>query len=98
MLLAMYRTAGLLQAYDCFSMPKAIAANHVAPNPMMAPLVNHPSLVIAAKAGMTIAPIAAAENPWRTNHHRQAIAMLIVSNGLMAAVGAHNAMVLRGQR
>ena len=98
MLLAMYGSAGLLQAYDGFSTLKAVGANHAELNPMMAPLVNHPGLVIAAKAAMTIATISAAEKMWRTNHHKQAIAMLLVSNGVMAAVGAHNAMVLRGQR
>jgi hypothetical protein len=98
MLLAMYGTAGLLQAYDGFSTLKAVAANHVELNPMMAPLVQHPGLVIAVKAAMTIATISAAENLWRNNHHKQAMVMLIVSNGLMAAVSAHNAMVLRGQR
>lgn len=98
MLLAMYGSAGLLQAYDGFSTLKAVAANHVELNPMMAPLVNHPSLVIAAKAAITIATISAAEKMWRTNHHKQAIALLLVSNGVMAAVGAHNAMVLRGRR
>ena len=98
MLLAMYGSAGLLQAYDGFSTLKAVAAHHVELNPMMAPVVNHPGLVIAAKAAMTIAMISAAEKMWHTNHHKQAIAMLLVSNGLMAAVGAHNAMVLRGQR
>lgn len=98
LLLAMYGSAGLLQAYDSFSTLKAVAANHVELNPMMAPLVNHPSLLIAAKGAMTIATIAAAENLWRSNHHKQAIVLLLVSNGLMAAVGAHNAVALRGQR
>lgn len=97
-LLSMYAACGLLQAYDGYSTIKAVASNHVELNPLMAPLVKQPGLVVAAKAAMTIATIAAAENLWRNHHRKQAIVMLVVSNGLMAAVGAHNAMVLRGQR
>ena len=98
MLLAMYATVGLVQAYDGYTTIKGVAANQVELNPAMLPFVKHPSLVIAAKGAMTLATIAAAENLWRHHHRGQAIAMLIVSNGLMAAVGAHNAMVLRGAR
>lgn len=98
LLLAMYGAAGLLQAYDGYSTITGVAAGHVEVNPLMAPLVKHPGLVIAAEAVMTLATIAAAETLWRSHHRGQAIAMLIVSNGLMAAVGAHNAALLRGQR
>ena len=97
LLLSMYATCGILQAYDGYSTIKAAASNHVELNPMMAPLAQHPALVVAAKAAMTVATIAAAENLWRNHHHGQAIAMMVVSNGLMAAVGAHNAMLLRGR-
>jgi hypothetical protein len=98
LLLTMYATACVLQSYDGFSTLKAAAANHVELNPMMSSLASHPGLVIAAKGAMTVATIAVAENLWRNHRRGQAIAMLIVSNGLMAAVGANNAMALRGER
>jgi hypothetical protein len=64
----------------------------------MAPLVKQPALVIAAKAAVTVATIAAAENLWRTHHRTHAVVLLVVTNGVMAAVAANNASVLRGSR
>ena len=39
-----------------------------------------------------------AERLWRGHHRGQAIAMMVVSNGIMAAVAASNASIIRSQR
>ena len=57
-----------------------------------------PAAVWAVKAGATAASIFAAERLWHQHRRAEAIAVMIATNGLMAAVAAHNASVLRAQR
>ena len=44
---------------------------------------------------MTLATLYAAERQWRQHHRGRAVAIMIVSNGLMAGVAARNAWVKR---
>ena len=52
----------------------------------------------AVKGGVAFASIYVAERLWRTHHRGEAIAVMAVSSGVMAAVAANNAAILRGQR
>ena len=93
-LIGMYAGSGLLQAYDAYSTLAGVKANKVELNPLMSEMVKNPSVFIAAKSVMTFATIFAAERLWRQHHPGKAIALMAVSNGLMAAIAAHNASVL----
>ena len=56
-----------------------------------------PATFIVVKGAATMASIFTAERLWRTNHRGAAIAVMVVSNGLLAVVAAHNAPVIHGQ-
>jgi hypothetical protein len=64
----------------------------------MSGLASHPGALWAVKGGAAFISIYAAERLWRQHRRGQAIAMMAVSNGLMVAVAASNASVLRAQR
>jgi hypothetical protein len=51
-----------------------------------------------AKGGASLASILMAERLTKKRHRGQAIALMVVSNGIMAAVATSNARVLRAQR
>ena len=55
------------------------------------------SAAIAGATAMAVAPALAAERMWKTNK-AGAITLMVVSNGMMAAVAAHNAKVLNRVR
>jgi hypothetical protein len=47
---------------------------------------------------MTLVTVGVAEQMWREHHPGRAVALMIVSNGVMAAVAARNAAVLHSLR
>ena len=97
LLVGMYVGSGLLHGYDIYSTLAGIKANKVELNPLMREMVKNPPVFIAVQTALTVATIALADQLWRQHHPGQAIAVMIVSNGLMAAVAAHNASVLRSR-
>jgi hypothetical protein len=97
-LLALYGGSAALQAFDAFSTLKALKGGAVEANPLMKGVVGNTGAFIAIKATVTGASIMAAERMWRNNHRVAAIVMMAASNGIMAAVAAHNASVLNGQQ
>ena len=62
---------------------------------VMKGVAQNPTTLLVAKATMTLTTIAIADTLWRNHHRGQAIAVMVISNGLMAAVAAKNASVLR---
>ena len=94
LLIGMYAGSGLLQAYDTYSTLAGVKANKVELNPLMSEMVKNPPVFIAAKSAMTLVTIFAAEQLWRQGHPGKAIALMAVSNALMAAIAARNASVL----
>ena len=94
-LIGMYAASALLQGYDTYSTLAGLSAHNVELNPIVRDLAKNPSVLIATKSAVTLATVVAAEQLWRQHHPGQAIALMIVSNGLMAAIGARNAAVLR---
>lgn len=93
----LYGGAAALQAFDAFSTLKGINAGAVEANPVMKSVVGNPGLYIGLKATVAGASIMAAERMWRNNRRVTAILMMAASNGVMAAVAAHNASVLSRQ-
>ena len=91
----MYATSIGLQAFDGYSTMAGLRSGNVELNPMMKSVAQNPTTLFVAKATMTLTTIAIADTLWRSHHRGQAIAVMVVSNGLMAAVAAKNASVLR---
>jgi len=91
--------AGLiaLQGFDIYSTTNALRHGAGEANPMMQGIVGSPALFWSVKAAATVTPMLAAERLWKHNK-AGAIAVMVVSNGVMAAVAAHNASVLHTQR
>ena len=87
-----------LQAYDGYSTSRGLKQGAVESNTFMSRLASHPGALWAAKGGAAFLTIYASERLWRQHRRGQAIALMVVSNGIMAAVAASNASVLRAQR
>jgi len=88
----------VLNVYDGSSTTTALKLGAAEGNPMMAGIAGHPAALWAVKAGVTAGSIVVAERLWRQHRRAAAIGMMIVSNGLMAAVAAQNASVIRRMR
>jgi hypothetical protein len=87
-----------LQVYDGYSTNRGVKNGAAESNAILGLLTKHPAAVWAVKGGAAFASIYAAEHLWRGHHRGQAIAVMAVSTGIMAAVAASNASVLRAQR
>ncbi len=92
---ALYVGYGALQAFDGFSTIYGVGHGAVEANPQMTGAAATPASVWALKAATTGAAIGVAEKLWRQNRRTQAIVLMVVANGVMATVAAHNAAVLR---
>jgi hypothetical protein len=94
---AFYASLAALQLFDGYSTTRALASGAKEANPVMKGVVTRPVVFWSLKAAMAVAPALAAERMWKTNK-AGAIAVMVVSNGMMAAVAAHNAKVLNRVR
>ena len=94
----LYVSLAVLNVYDGSSTTTALKLGAAEGNPMMAGIAGHPAALWAVKAGVTAGSIVVAERLWRQHRRAAAIGMMIVSNGLMAAVAARNASVIRRMR
>jgi hypothetical protein len=95
---SMYVSLAALEGYDAYSTLTALKQGAAEANPMMRGVVGNPAALIAVKSAATFASIYASERLWRQHHRRAAIALMVVTNGTLAVLAAHNASVLRGQR
>jgi len=94
---AFYASLAALQLFDGYSTTRALAGGAHEANPVMEFVVNKPVAFWSVKAAMAVGPALAAERMWKSNK-AGAIALMVVSNGMMAAVAAHNAKVLNRVR
>lgn len=95
---ALYAGSAVLQGYDAYSTMSALKRGGVEANPLMRSVVKSPVAFVAVKASVTAASIMAAERLWKNNHRVGAVALMLVSNGVMGMVAAHNASVLHKMR
>jgi hypothetical protein len=93
-LIASYVAQVALQGFDAYSTLEATRRGGVEQNPLAGGLVNHPTAFVVVKGAVAAASIAAAEQLWHNHHPGRAIALMAVSNGLMAIVAVNNASVL----
>jgi hypothetical protein len=87
-----------LEAYDGYSTSRGLKNGAVESNTLLRRLAANPTALWAVKGGATFVSIYMAERLWRKNHRGQAIALMVVTNGLMTAVAFNNASVLRAQK
>lgn len=92
--------AGLigLEVYDGYSTTRGLSQGATESNPLQGAITSRQATLWAVKGGAAFVSIYVAERLWRQHRRGQAIALMVVSNGLMAATAASNASVLRGQR
>ena len=95
---ALYTSLVGLQAYDAAATLRVVSSGGVEINPMMAGASRSPAAMWAIKAGVTTATIVASERLWRAHRRSQAIALMLIANGVMAGVAIHNASVVNGIR
>jgi Domain of unknown function (DUF5658) len=86
--------AAALQGLDAYTTLVALNRGAQEANPMMRGTAGNPAVFIAVKSSMTAATIYAAHRLWPRNK-TAAVAVLAISNGLLATVVAHNVSVLR---
>jgi len=91
----LYGALAGLQAYDGWSTVTAVRRGAVEANPAMAGAASNPGAMWAVKIGATGASVYAAETLWRRHRRVEAIATMVAVNGMMVAVAARNASVMR---
>ena len=94
----LYAGTAVLQGYDAYSTLTALKSGATEANPLMKGITKSPIAFVALKAGMTAVSIMSAERMWKNDHRVAAVLVMVVSNGMMAAVAAHNASVLHRVR
>ena len=94
----LYASGVALQAYDAYSTFAVLKRGGVEANPLMKG-ATHPAVFLAIKGATSALTIAVAERMWRKQGRRKAaVTLLVVTNGVLAIVAAHNASVLRQLR
>ena len=93
MLPALYASYAALQAYDVYSTRKAIGLGGREANSLMQGVAGSTAAMMAVKAGAVAGAIVASERLWKTNKPA-AIAVMIASKSVAAAVAARNARTL----
>ena len=98
MLRALYVGLAGLQAYDGYSTLRGVGQGVAhETNPIVGGLASQPVALWTLKAVSTVTSIYFAEQLWRQHHRTQAVVMMVVANGMMAAVAAHNASILKSR-
>jgi hypothetical protein len=91
---ALYVSLAGLNAFDAYSTSAGLSRGAREANPLMKSVAGNPAALWAVKGGATAASILVAERLWKQNKRGQAIAVMVVTNGMMAVVAARNASVL----
>jgi hypothetical protein len=89
--------AGLagLQALDIYTTSRGLAGGAREGNPLLRGVAGNPAAMLIVKGSVTAASIAVSERLWKQHRRRRAIATMIATNGIMAAVAARNLWLLR---
>jgi len=94
---AMYASLAGLQAFDGYTTLRGVRAGATETNPLVGGLASQPAAFWTVKALSTITTIYFAEQLWRQHKRKQAIMTMVVANGVMGAVAARNASVLKSR-
>jgi hypothetical protein len=94
----LYVSLAGLNALDAYTTSKGLELGAAEANPLMRGVANNRAMLWAVKGGVTAGSVILAERMWRKNNKVGAIAVMAVSNGMMAVVAARNASVIRTLR
>jgi hypothetical protein len=86
-----------LNAFDPYATMKGLSNGAVEANPVVRGLSDSAPVFWAVKGAVTAGSIIVAERLWKSRRRGRAVGVMIVTNGIMAAVAARNARVLRGR-
>jgi hypothetical protein len=95
---ALYVGLAGLNAFDAYTTTVGLSKGATEANPLLKSVADRPAALWGLKAGVTAGSIVLAEKLWRNNRRGAAIAMMVASNGVMAAVAARNLQVLNRAR
>ncbi len=87
-----------LEAYDGYSTTRGLKDGAIESNTLLRRVAAAPTTLWAVKVGATFVCIYMAERLWRQNHRGRAVVLMVITNGLMAAVALNNASALRSQK
>ena len=93
----LYVSYATFQVFDGYQTIQGVAGGGRELNPLMSGIAGSPAAIWTIKAVSAAVAIGAAERMWKTNK-AGAIAVMLIANGVSAAVAAHNASVLRQVR
>ena len=94
----LYVSLAALQAYDGYATLRGVTQGARESNVLVSGLAGKPAVFWALKGGSTAVSIVMAEQLWRRHRRTEAIVTMIAANGVMAAIAARNASVLRASR
>jgi uncharacterized protein DUF5658 len=96
---SLYVSFAALNVLDAFTTMRGLRGGTATEtNPLMRGVASHSAALWSVKAGSTAVSLFLAERLRRNGHRRQALALMIVANSLMATVAAHNARVIQQGR
>ena len=98
MLPPLYVSLAALQAYDGYATLRGVTQGARESNVLVSGLAGKPAVFWAVKGSSTAVSIFMAEQLWRRHRRTEAIVTMIAANGVMAAIAARNASVLRASR
>jgi hypothetical protein len=91
---ALYIGLAAFEMYDGLSTASGVGRGAVEANPLVGGAATNAPALWAIKGGATVGVIYLAERLWRQHRRGQAIGVMLASNGIMAAVAAHNTRAL----
>jgi hypothetical protein len=94
----LYVSLAGLNAFDAYTTSKGLSRGAAESNPMMRALAGNQTTLWVVKGGVTAGSIFIAERLWKKHQKGRAIAVMLATNGMMAAVSVRNASILRQQR
>jgi hypothetical protein len=94
---AMYVSFAGLQAYDGYSTLRGVRGGAAEIDPLVGGLASQPAAFWTLKALSTVTTIYFAEQLWRQHKRGQAIMTMVVAHGVMGAVAARNASILKSR-
>ena len=93
-LTSLYGSLAGLHAYDAYSTLRGVEQGARELNPVMQAVSGNGVAMVAFKSGMAAVSIAVSERLWRRNQRSRAVMVMLLTNGILAAVTARNAQVL----
>jgi hypothetical protein len=93
---SLYVSLAALNLYDAYTTRTGLNQGAIESNPATRGLVGSSAGFLAVKAAATATSIFLAERLWRQHRRGEAVAVMVISNGMMAAVAARNSSVLHG--